>query len=714
MAVRVDIGLDLGNDTLKIAYALKKSDGTVEYGKFAVSDLLSVVAVPAIAYYDTDAQKWLFADEVDRSGSTSFITVVKIKNLISMLQYNGDSQITSSNADYYRKKNRFPKFFFPVRKKVLSDFKEMVRLDRTFTAEGCTPQSVCEDFFRYVAKKVFSRIAELKKARGLTDDVETRLAVVYPPKVGEEYIAEFKRICALAFDKPINSALSSTKALGMFAYKRKAIRSGDNALVFDMGDEDISVARVGVVKSKGKAAGTFESLIRGGGNSDTITVDGADGHSDPLALGGQNVDERIEEFIEREISKCETMGTPSSGSEGHIAERGLHSKQYLFMKDIKKAKVILSRELSSKSLFKDGVPVTVARSLLIQRKVTRDMLKSCLGTATGGAGLAKEIADYIINEIKLPVNRGVNKIFLSGGLTETYSLLEYIKDRIRADGDIRKVEVMTYDDDRTLGDMPPAPDGNAEIYAPVLGDTFTVLSHEDSVYAPAVGGAIVSVLDLKVPTALALTYGTWGYKEGKKVFIPFVEKGSLLEENKPTAFMTAPFKTSGVRVDDEEIYSCALSYDDITNKTVSGIDYYETSESADPRSPQKAYLLVGEIKGNIDLVSTREKCQRIAGLRTVSGGAGSGILYLYRDRRVELLDPQKTTKVRFREGVIVTPDGRATPKIENASEPGATATVTYLNGYGKRINPDKRETVPAKDIVFEFEGVDGFAATEGK
>lgn len=714
MAVRVDIGLDLGNDTLKIAYALKTGDDAVEYGKFSVSDSLSVVAVPAIAYYDTDAHKWLYADEVDRSGNTSFVTVVKIKNLISMLHYNGNAEITASNSKFYRTKDQFPKFYFPVRKKVLADFKEMVRLDRTFTAQSYTPQTVCEGFFAYVAKKSFKRLRELAEARGINEEIETRIAVVYPPKVGEEYINELKRICALTFDKPINSALTSTKALGMFAYKRGAIRSNENALVFDMGDEDISVARVGIVKNAGKSSGRFESLIRGG-NKDTIVVDGADGHSDPFALGGQNVDERIEAYIERAISRCETMGTPSAGSDGHIAERGLHSKQYLFMKDIKKAKVILSRELSSRSLFKDGVPVTVARSVMIQRKVTRDMLKNCVGTdGTGeGEGIARDIADYIINEIKLPVNRGVSKIFLSGGLTETYSLLEYIKSRISSDPETRGIAVMTFDDDRTLDDMSPVSTADG-VHAPMTGDMFTVLSHEDSVYAPAVGGAIVSVLDLKVPTALSLTYGTWGYKEGRKVFIPFVERGAQLDESKPTTFPTSPFKTSGVRVDDEEIYACALSYDDIAQKTVSGIDYYEVSESADPRSPRKAYMLVGEISGDASLVATREKCQRIAGLRTVAGGSGSGIVYLYNDRRVELLDPQKTTKVRFREGIKVTPDGRATPFIENASEPGSTASITYLNGYGKRINADKRETVPAKDISFEFEGVSGFAAAEGK
>ena len=712
MAVRVDIGLDLGNDTLKIAYALKTGDDAVEYGKFSVSDSLSVVAVPAIAYYDTDARKWLYADEVDRSGNTSFVTVVKIKNLISMLQYNGNADVTTSNGKFYKTHDQFPKFYFPVRKKVLADFKEMVRLDRTFTAPTYTPQTVCEGFFAYVAKKAFKRMKELAEARGIDGEIETRIAVVYPPKVGEEYINELKRICALTFNKPINSALTSTKALGMFAYKRGAIGSNENALVFDMGDEDISVARVGIVGKKGKPVGAMESLIRGG-NKDTIVVDGADGHSDPLTLGGQNVDERIEAYIEREIAGCETMGTPSAGNDGHIAERGLHSKQYLFMKEIKKAKVILSRELSSRSLFKDGVPVAVARSVMIQRKVTRDMLKACVGTDGASEGIARDIADYIINEIKLPVNRGVSKIFLSGGLTETYSLLEYIRSRISSDPETRGIAVMTFDDDRTLDDTSPVSTADG-VHAPMTGDMFTVLSHEDSVYAPAVGGAIVSVLDLKVPTALSLTYGTWGYKEGHKVFIPFVERGAQLNESKPTVFSTNPFKTSGVRVDDEEIYACALSYDDIAQKTVKGIDYYEVSETPDPRSPRKAYMLVGEISGDASLIETRDKCRRIAGLRTVAGGSGAGVVYLYGDRRIELLDPQKTTKVRFKEGIKVTPDGRATPFIENASEPGSTASITYLNGYGKRINADKRETVSANDIMFEFEGVSGFAAAEGK
>ncbi|MDE7107655.1 MAG: hypothetical protein K2O39_04960, partial [Clostridiales bacterium] len=79
----VHIALDLGSDTIKIAYAYY--DGDEHTGKI-VGDPLTMTAVPSVAYYDVEEKKWLFGDEVNSVGDKPFITVVKICDLLRLLQ----------------------------------------------------------------------------------------------------------------------------------------------------------------------------------------------------------------------------------------------------------------------------------------------------------------------------------------------------------------------------------------------------------------------------------------------------------------------------------------------------------------------------------------------------------------------------------------------------------------------------------------------------
>ena len=116
MANEICIGLDLGSDTLKIAYA----SGSDKCGKFLDDKHSLNVAVPAVAYYDRAAGKWIYGDGVD-SGERSFINVVKIKALISMLIDRPEAPtVVKKNREYYADGSRFPKFCFPARRKILS------------------------------------------------------------------------------------------------------------------------------------------------------------------------------------------------------------------------------------------------------------------------------------------------------------------------------------------------------------------------------------------------------------------------------------------------------------------------------------------------------------------------------------------------------------------------------------------------------------------
>ena len=100
MANEICIGLDLGSDTLKVAYAYEKS-GNMSYGKLMKEGMMTEVALPAIAYYDESEKKWLFGDEVDKTEGNSFVNVVKIKSLVSLLLPSADPDVKERNRKYY-------------------------------------------------------------------------------------------------------------------------------------------------------------------------------------------------------------------------------------------------------------------------------------------------------------------------------------------------------------------------------------------------------------------------------------------------------------------------------------------------------------------------------------------------------------------------------------------------------------------------------------
>ena len=130
-------------------------------------------------------------------------------------------------------------------KRAPDDFDATVRADRTFKAVG-TPQSVCEDFFAYVAGKVRKRIAALVKSRGI-GDYTVRLATVYPPRGGKEYVNELGRLACSPRSRicppcgadgvPIVSHSLIPSSMYCSTRHRGDLRKNEYALVFDMGEE---------------------------------------------------------------------------------------------------------------------------------------------------------------------------------------------------------------------------------------------------------------------------------------------------------------------------------------------------------------------------------------------------------------------------------------------------------------------------------------------
>ncbi|MBR5439350.1 MAG: hypothetical protein IKV61_03945 [Clostridia bacterium] len=641
----LNIALDLGGDTIKIAFAFDDDFLKTTYGKFSCKSKLTQIAIPAIGYYSEDEDKWYYGDQIAKQ-SDSFVTVVKIKSLISLLTKQ-ESSIWQRNKNYYYNEHYFPKFYFPVRKRMLDDFGKMVASDMTFTCERYTPQEICKDFFNYIKDLVDKRCAELNMARG-TEFSSYRISVIHPSSVGDEYLHELSYLVQKSFGVKPFKIINSTKALSIYAFHRGAVRNNESFLVFDMGEEEISVTRTGFINNQ-------------------IFVDGVEGHNEPLQLGGIDVDQAIVENIYKSIADRETIGSPSAGKKGHIFERGVFGKQYLLMKDVKKAKVILGKPLKEDSFFSNGVPVTLGWELFIQKRFTREDFKNSMGYPTN-SGVAEKICDYIIKEVTRPINHDVKKIFLSGGIAETYCLVEYICEQLKYRAP--DVKVCTFDNC---------------VYE---GDDFTILSHEDSVFAAAIGGAIVALKNIEIKTILSLSYATWAIIDNIKCLSIFAERGEIIDGGR--RFVNKYHVGQYGVLEGEELFSTYLSKADIAKNVGKGKWNYTDSGG----------LIIGE-----DNTVERSRAHRDFDLRVVSGGKDGKIIFRHNGKQCRIITDYK---IGFEEGIMVDSKGVATPILRNITPKGVLVRILYLNVSGY----SSENVVDASSIEIVPVGLKGFVTVQ--
>lgn len=699
MAIILNIGLDLGGDTLKVAYSYADK-GRSFYGKVVDNTSPTQLAIPSVAFYRTETKEWLFGYDVDNSGEEDFVTVVKIKDLLSLLKEHAtvlepvkgtdeqqtlatqrneqrikeSEQITKKNAEYYASKKYFPKFHFPTRKAFLSNFEDMVNESEVFEADE-TPKMVCQMYFAYVYKLVKAFIVRLQARKNVVVS-EIEVGVVRPPKACDAYHDEVARLVKETFGVEPKKELSSTKAISVFASHRNLLRTGDSFLIFDLGEESISVI-------KGKS-----------GYGGRVTVDGETGHKPPLHLGGADVDAEIAKYLEQSIHARETMGTPSAGEEGHIYEDGLRSKQYLGIGYIKKAKMILSRPLSPSSCFAKGVPVSLIREVRIQRLLTREDMMNCLGM-NNNTRLAKMISDYIFEELNMTASKDVNKVFLCGGLAETYGLKEMIEARARREKP--NVRFCSFEQEGTTN------------------DGFAIQEYEDAVYASAVGASLASMLNYDLSTVLTYSYGTWLTDNGRKYLRIFVDKGTEIKLAKGQKWKTFPtdLLIGGMGPEREEIYSINIT-------------------QADLQSMVNGRLYLGEMGS-----TERRRNELTYGLETKAGGDNGEIRLYYGTRRIRLpyIPNARDNRNRFRakEGISVNADGLVQPFIANAYELehnealNTKVKINFIdematirkNKLSNLANPNhlerskiewqtKEYEIDSKYIKIEFSGVEGF------
>lgn len=653
----VHVALDLGSDTIKIAYAYY--DGIEHTGKI-VGDPLTMTAVPSVGYYDVDERQWLFGDEVNSVGDKPFITVVKICDLLRLLQPAANPATQKSNRNYYFKEKRFPKFYFPQRFRLTDDLEEAVRNDRTFTSPQ-TPSEVCELFFKYVYGIVESRLEKLFKKSNVT--VEIVPVLIYPAFSDGAYVNELKRLVTQSFGTSPKSVMSMAKALCAYAKYSGRMAKDDKSIIFNVGEERISLVKV-----------TFSGT--------GVSVDGADGHNEPAPIGGKDIDDAVARYIEGQMSGRETMGRPSSGQEGHIAESALNTKQYLFVKDIKSAKIVLGMPIYDSRAFRYGVPISASRDLLIQRTITREQFEQCVGI-TDNSGVARRIVNYITDELIRPINTDVKKIFITGGPVETYGLMKYIRRFIEPLG----VSVHTFEKDDSE-------------YVGVKNDGFNIMSHEDALYAPALGGAVASMSGMTIDMVLALTYGVRLFRvvgNGNNV-IPFfrvlVNKGTRIPQSGATYNVPKDNDKGGITTGDDSEQSAAMhimstfySADDIKHSRKAPLITYSQSGGEN--------LLVVDTDNKTML----NKLQKEIGLRVLNGSIdkmnnGSRAKYYYNGRRVKIIN-----EVYLKLGVEIDGDGYAKAYAEGDKRRNSGYTIIqYLDGYRR----GERETVAKQDIEFAF------------
>ncbi len=476
MSDRISISLDLGSDSMKVVCAYR--DGEKKEHMLKVYDpRYSDPAIPAVGYFDEAENKWRFGSEIGRRGERSFSTVVKIKELLSTI---------SVSPAYYEKANKFPIFEFPITSEIPDSYYRDYGTDQGsneeldklfFEAKGFTPKGICERFFNFV----YAIIAKFLKSELKASADEAEYLVIYPTTASEDYIKELRRLFANAsgLGEGKISMMSSTKVSGMLAayYDRLGEKRPESALLFDIGEERMSVTK-------------FKKAVMHGEN--VFSVEGVSGHRESEKLGGNDIDKALVDAIERDLAERERFG-----GNARIQEKGLNSKNYLFMKSVKSAKNILGREFRSGEVeYPAGVPVNVVRDVELYENVTLQMFRESIGYSDGhiiaGSPLARIdqfIVDELSNEQNMDAGSKATRIYLSGGAAGTVWLKESVKDLVKKRG--MDVEVKTFD----------------SLALPEEDSVYYINSQDIFAYAPAIGGALVNLRQDKISVRLTKSYG---------------------------------------------------------------------------------------------------------------------------------------------------------------------------------------------------------------
>ncbi|MCD8201042.1 MAG: hypothetical protein LUD47_03135 [Clostridia bacterium] len=719
----VNICIDLGGDTVKIACAYHDDDGSAKISR-VIDPKYSDSAIPAIAHYDSASNLWRYGYEIGRRNETSFDTVVKIKDILS---------IVYKNAGFYAGEHLFPVFNFPKTHDI--DEQYYIRYGKEgydkkkreyydslhFEAPSFTPKMVCEGFFKYLADiaESFLRHVLPESVGDVFNGGGVKYTLLYAPKIAkqqnlegeystEDYISEYKRLVMLGFgiksDENIK-LLSSAKALAMMASNSGKVSTEKGALLFDLGEEFISVVKANTHRIKGDFV---------------VCIDGLSGHSDPVKIGGNDIDSAIGESIERALAQKENLGDAAYGESGRTNEKGLKSKTYLFLKSIKSAKSIFSSQ-SHEINYPHGVPVSVVRDVEVFRNITKGDICESIGIkdgaisgdkANGDYKIAKKISDYVVGELKnhKASNRDVEKIYLCGGVAGTCDLISAVKEEV---GKVRH--------DVVVGNFIECFSGTHS-----SGDAYAFREKDMYSYAPAVGGALVGLNNLSVRVLLTKTYGTvfeWNDKrvprDRKSHFSVLVDRGTDLEfEGNPN--LTADgkyleFKQSNLRIFDPEtkpfvVYATNITSEDIARsykmyekKNGYSVRYFDSPDGSGPY----LYIPYGNPMHS-DSFGALEEEREAAAIREmldieyVTGDSSmSSVCMFYKNRSQPVRRVLSDGGCVFcAYGVRIDREGNVIPFVKNDTERSRDLYINVQYASGGRITESGR--VRASEIIMDF------------
>ena len=487
MAKELQLSIDLGCESAKVCYAYKSGRGDIKYGLIKVDDH----PYPASVSYCREEKRWLIGAGIAQLNEFAYDTIVRIKDLVSMVipTENSHGELVD-NSYYYDNEKHFRRFYFPRKVKGSTSMAKAIENDQTFTSD-ITPKELCKLFFERLFKDCIApTVGQIISAN--PDITGVRAISVYPAKANARYRYELEELVNYGYwssgiGVPLYyTDLSSPKASSVCAYHGKLVKEDFGTLIVNIGERDTSLSKVYITKNDGNVS---------------LNMDGRAGHNLPTDLGGEDFDEAICELLKQKINNREAIGV----GRGFNSEQGTYRQQYLLLQEVKTVKECLSvSDREYKGVFADGVPISIHRDVVIETSITREEFRDAV--LGGMSGVGTQIVNYLKSELKRSCNKNLKTILFTGGGSCTYGLCEYVQSALKG------VKIM------------PAEIGNGK-------------ERIDSTYAAAYGAAILEPAGIRLQTVAAMTYGTWTTvklrptdEKKTKVFSVIIDAGTVIPE----------------------------------------------------------------------------------------------------------------------------------------------------------------------------------------
>lgn len=492
----LNIAIDLGTESVKVVGAYKTKNGKVK--RCFLSDPAGVKGQPfsSLALYLGPPQyKWIFGQDINKRDD--YANIVRVKEMLYLLASNDES-----DHSYYNEKTKFPIFIFPPKPGQPSIKNGMSQLDKeSYTFEGnITPKQMVREFFKALFERCIKSQAEkiLKENSHLAG---IKYISVFPdPKMRKEYKNELVELIAhgagIDKDSPMIVSMSTPQAIAIGAYVEGLIKATDfytkeenKTLIFDIGERNISIAKVEVKSKSGEDNGEI-----------SICVDGVDGGGKGCNIGCTDIDIAIGEFVK---SRTNDKGYIRKSKYDISYDYMSYRQQYSLQKHVKSAKKHL--------LHFDYAYVTVEKDVNIDEVITKDDFDNIIFGNENTVGA--KIAEYIISELQKQGNENVKTVLLVGGGAASYHLRDYIEAKCQ-EKNITGVKISTTDN----------------------------TSDETSEYFSAIGASMLEPSGLSLKVVSAYTYGTRRTQyltsspndKGERVFHIWINRGDEIGIDEPS------------------------------------------------------------------------------------------------------------------------------------------------------------------------------------